>query len=143
MLTQQLLPVPFAQDLRTNIPRLRADLRRLEFTLNLNPQVIELLVLAADNEWCPIATLHSAGQLQRMSSWQVYGLFNEVLKEYFSISVTAMIDTRGYAVIHRDNGNCLIADENGSISAQIISPLDIGFISYLANAQTNNLAALS
>ena len=136
MLDQQLLPVPFAQDLRTNTSRLLTDLSRLEFTFNLNPQIIELIILAADNEWCPIATLHSSGQLQKMSSWQIYNLFNEVLKEYFPLSIPAMLDSRGYAVIHRDNGNCILCDENGNVSLQIISPLDIGFISYLANAQS-------
>jgi len=136
MLDQQLLPVPFAQDLRTNTSRLRTDLSRLEFTFNLNPQIIELIILAADNEWCPIATLHSSGQLQRMSSWQIHGLFSEVLKEYFPLNVTSLIDRTGYAVIHRDNGNCIISDDEGNISIQVISPLDIGFISYLANAQS-------
>jgi hypothetical protein len=69
-----------------------------------------------------------------MSSWQIYNLFSSALVNYFPLNVHVLAEGLGYAIIHNGNGNCIISDAIGRVDTQIISPLDIGFISYLASS---------
>ena len=118
-----------------DIPSLKESLLPLTRFLNLNVQVSDLLILAAENEWCPIAALHAAGHLQKMSAWQIYNLYNGVLKQYFPLDVHTLTEGSGFAIIHQTNGNCVIGDGDGKVDIQVISTLDYGFINYLAHTR--------
>ena len=107
---------------------LQAELIGLSARYGLSPQVAGLLLAAAENEWCPIAALHSSGQLQIMSSWQIFGLFAETCMKYFPVRMLTLADGNGYAFVHESNGNCIIGDSSGRVDAQILSPLEAGFV---------------
>ena len=140
MLDPSMLEVSLAQALPGDITALHTELTRATASLNLTPRIQVLLELAAENEWCPIATLYSAGQLQIMSSWQIFTLFSTVCTRYFALTIHSLAESSGYAIIHQSNGNCIVGDADGGVDTQIISPLDAEFISYVVSQKIGYFA---